>query len=828
MQPPPSPTRNSQNHGRGAPTAHSTTASALSASGNNANPAISTALQGATLAFNNNNNNNNNNQRKTVAGGSSGPQPPPSRTHNAAQGASHSTNTAGQAQQGTERRGREKVNGALLAATHAAAPRPRSAGESGNTATATAGLSRQVTGASAGRGGTVQETAPGPTPGGEGGGGHLHGGMVAQRLAELHAACGNGSALLLAPGGGRLSAASPSPSPSLIAATLAASRSASPVRIPSPQPSLEGGRRVARSRGQSVGSASVMTGGSLGLGGTRAGERRAEAEGPDTAPIPPTTSLVSLFESRNGRDDVDPVKRRAPLLVRQVGAEKALQEQQKVEPRPRPKPKPKVLPTQGGNLRSSDGKSQLPQTDTLNSQQLADPKPTADRDMRPSTPSSTHAHRYPPKVVSPRPKAPVKTPRLKSPTAARRASSTPKMAESTVRLAPLGAQSSPKGASFQESQEPTATLRRLSQSSASSDDTFVSASSVQSWAMPPTREAGKASDRPAQPRQRPPAQTERSTLDLHHLPARNASTPNLTLSSLTNAIVAGNLASSRLTSTTTAHSMSHPPPVPAPRRSGGGGGRSPLQPQRTAESVRSQQAQGAAAHKQRQQRTGGSMLLPTLRGPHPSLSDDEDARRRMHHHHHGHGHHHGGRRSATKALLSGGNRKHAHHEGSRRRWRDEVTARERRRYEAVWASNRGLFLRPGWGFSSGQDHHPDGDGHDNGHDGDRGRAGEGTPEAELVVNIVVRDIWSRSRLPPDELAEVWDLVDRQGRGTLGKEEFVVGMWLIDQRLRGRKIPARVGQSVWDSVTAGGRHGVVVPPPPSSYGKGGKERKKRER
>jgi hypothetical protein len=68
-----------------------------------------------------------------------------------------------------------------------------------------------------------------------------------------------------------------------------------------------------------------------------------------------------------------------------------------------------------------------------------------------------------------------------------------------------------------------------------------------------------------------------------------------------------------------------------------------------------------------------------------------------------------------------------------------------------------------------------------------------------VVNVVVREIWSRSRLPADELAEVWDAVDRGSKGMLAKQEFVVGMWLIDQRLRGRKIPAKVGQSVWDSA-----------------------------
>lgn len=96
-----------------------------------------------------------------------------------------------------------------------------------------------------------------------------------------------------------------------------------------------------------------------------------------------------------------------------------------------------------------------------------------------------------------------------------------------------------------------------------------------------------------------------------------------------------------------------------------------------------------------------------------------------------------------------------------------MTARERKRYEAVWASNRGLFVEPA---------------------------------EDCVSSIVVRDLWSRSRLPFDELAEVWDLVDNDRRGALVKAEFVVGMWLIDQRLRGRKIPPRVSETVWSSAT----------------------------
>lgn len=119
-------------------------------------------------------------------------------------------------------------------------------------------------------------------------------------------------------------------------------------------------------------------------------------------------------------------------------------------------------------------------------------------------------------------------------------------------------------------------------------------------------------------------------------------------------------------------------------------------------------------------------------------------------------------------------RKHPnkHHEGDRKRWRDRITERERKRYEGVWAANRGLYLSD--------------------------------PAAEdEVLNIVARDIWSRSRLPGHGLEEVWDLVDARGVGRLGREEFVVGLWLIDQVLKGRKLPTKVSESVWQSVKYAG-------------------------
>ncbi|QSS65562.1 increased rDNA silencing protein [Histoplasma capsulatum] len=117
-----------------------------------------------------------------------------------------------------------------------------------------------------------------------------------------------------------------------------------------------------------------------------------------------------------------------------------------------------------------------------------------------------------------------------------------------------------------------------------------------------------------------------------------------------------------------------------------------------------------------------------------------------------------------------------HREGDRKRWRDRITERERKRYEGVWAANRGLLI---------DENSPPGS--------------STTPLREMVLNLVVRDIWSRSRLQPILLGQIWDLVCHDNRRMLTRQEFVVGMWLIDQSLKGRKLPIRVSQSVWDSV-----------------------------
>ena len=128
-------------------------------------------------------------------------------------------------------------------------------------------------------------------------------------------------------------------------------------------------------------------------------------------------------------------------------------------------------------------------------------------------------------------------------------------------------------------------------------------------------------------------------------------------------------------------------------------------------------------------------------------------------------------------------RKHPnkHHEGARKRWRDKVTERERKRYEGVWASNRGIL-------------------HDYETDTVRRKWPHDVNSDDLVLNVVVREVWSRSRLPSYALEEVWDLVAITGNErALNRDQFVVGLWLVDQRLKGRKLPVKVSPSVWTSA-----------------------------
>ncbi|KAL9030389.1 MAG: hypothetical protein Q9196_001497 [Gyalolechia fulgens] len=213
----------------------------------------------------------------------------------------------------------------------------------------------------------------------------------------------------------------------------------------------------------------------------------------------------------------------------------------------------------------------------------------------------------------------------------------------------------------------------------------------------------------------------------------NHTTPQLSADSLANAMVASSLASSRAPSPTR-------PPLPPPRRHS-----------RPHLFARTRSADEAGS---RTPSPSKGTMRTTMRAP---LDPNEVVAEK-----------HKGNRFINKHPNK-------HHEGDRKRWRDQITEFERKRYEGVWAANKGLL-------NSYHQNEPS----------------VSVDLANSVLNIIVRDIWSRSRLPSDVLEEIWELVDVNGNGLLSKEEFVVGMWLVDQRLKGRKLPVKVSDSVWFS------------------------------
>lgn len=172
-------------------------------------------------------------------------------------------------------------------------------------------------------------------------------------------------------------------------------------------------------------------------------------------------------------------------------------------------------------------------------------------------------------------------------------------------------------------------------------------------------------------------------------------------------------------------------------------------------------------------------------------------------------------------------RPHKHSEGERRRWRHFITDVERRRYEGLWAANKGLLLATCDSKSKGpspyslslqrrKSHEPN--------SFQSQHVWSSTPDytedlSDCVHSLVARDIWTRSRLPLNHLADIWDLVDRGMKGRLSRDEFIVGTWLIDQSLKGRKLPLNIPDEVWQSVR---RLGVKIPSPgckSTTYSKG---------
>lgn len=150
-----------------------------------------------------------------------------------------------------------------------------------------------------------------------------------------------------------------------------------------------------------------------------------------------------------------------------------------------------------------------------------------------------------------------------------------------------------------------------------------------------------------------------------------------------------------------------------------------------------------------------------------------------------------------------------------------ITSEERKRYEGLWASNRGLYINSAVTRLIGIDYDnistteldhtkdvpaaaakssstsssldPTNMDHENFH------GLVSTETTQLIHGVVVKRIWKRSRLPRETLENIWNLVDFRKDGTLNKPQFIVGMWLVDQCLYGRKLPKKIDSEVWNSL-----------------------------
>lgn len=164
---------------------------------------------------------------------------------------------------------------------------------------------------------------------------------------------------------------------------------------------------------------------------------------------------------------------------------------------------------------------------------------------------------------------------------------------------------------------------------------------------------------------------------------------------------------------------------------------------------------------------------------------------------------------------------------------DYVSESQKKRYEGLWVSNRGLYMNKVLtrlvGVNYEKDEECESEPKDRilstkeisekaaklssavnsdmyEHDIQQLHSLAEADVHELIHGVVVKNLWIRSRLTDEELAAIWEMVDFRKDGTLNKAEFIVGMWLVDQRLYGRKLPKEVPELVWASL---GNMGVRV-------------------
>ncbi|KAL3234456.1 Increased rDNA silencing protein 4 [Nakaseomyces bracarensis] len=137
-----------------------------------------------------------------------------------------------------------------------------------------------------------------------------------------------------------------------------------------------------------------------------------------------------------------------------------------------------------------------------------------------------------------------------------------------------------------------------------------------------------------------------------------------------------------------------------------------------------------------------------------------------------------------------------------------ITEPERKRYEAMWVSNRYLYLNllPWWPKDEVENEVDEVDSSITAPsapcDSEEDEVTKlllSLPNDGLMLNLVAKDIWERSNLPNDLLRQIYNMVDTRKDGTLNRESFLVGMWLVDQCLYGRKLPQEVDPKVWASV-----------------------------
>ncbi|KAI0460489.1 hypothetical protein F5B21DRAFT_10826 [Xylaria acuta] len=529
--------------------------------------------------------------------------------------------------------------------------------------------------------------------------------LASHRSLPHHAHLAAGQSNLLTPskpntGGPR--------SPSLIAATLAASRSASPSPKTAPSAHTSTPQDAREYRKGIVGDDSTVSS-VTDLDLTT-----------NASSIGPTNALISLFERKEG--ETDPVKKSPAVPGVKKGLRAGL----------RPMTPPRIMspvvssPSTGRDIvRVKSPLRDAQDAELAVSTSLFNPT----RKPPPSAPPPRAVSRTNTSALSPQPRRASSYKVVGSPSNTSTGSATLPVTKSVKqRPTPTSRPRAHSATSFVGERALGALVRRSS--SSLSNDTFVSASSAPSPQPNSPRRKSPRQPTPGVSQPLRPQSVNRISVSPPSRPPMLQSPSNLPLDLLTNAIVAGSLASARATPTPTTK-----PPTPPPRKQ-------------------------------------TSHMRQTLRAPRAKSDEEVNGIPSQH------------KKKPLGKLSS--RKKHAHHEGARRRWREVITARERQRYEGLWASNRGLLLDNISASANGL---------------------RNTDTGQLVANVVVRDIWARSRLPFDELAEVWDLVDTQGRGALDKAQFVVGTWLVDQRLRGRKTPRKVSDSVWGSVK-----GVSVPGP----------------